>query len=38
MDNSSVSKFITLDTSEKRFEADIESTFISEGYRKISRN
>lgn len=38
MDNSNISKFITLDTSEKRFEADIESAFISEGYRKISRN
>ena len=38
MENNTVEKFITLDTSEKRFEADIESAFISEGYRKISRN
>ncbi|MDD6801294.1 MAG: type I restriction endonuclease, partial [Mollicutes bacterium] len=30
-------KFINTDTSEKRFEADIESAFLSEGYRKISR-
>lgn len=31
-------KYINLDTSEKRFESDIESAFLSEGYRKISRN
>ena len=31
-------KYINLDTSEKRFESDIESAFLSEGYKKISRN
>ncbi len=30
--------YISVDVSEKRFESDIESAFLSEGYRKISRN
>lgn len=38
MENDNLMKFIKLDTSEKRFEADIESAFLSEGYRKVSRN
>lgn len=38
MKNDTSLNFITLDTSEKRFESDIESAFLSEGYRKISRN
>ena len=38
MKNDASLNFITLDTSEKRFESDIESAFLSEGYRKISRN
>ena len=38
MENDATLNFITLDTSEKRFESDIESAFLSEGYRKISRN
>lgn len=38
MKNDASLNFITLDTSEKRFESDIESAFLSEGYRKISRS
>lgn len=38
MKNNASLNFITLDTSEKRFESDIESAFLSEGFRKISRN
>ena len=35
---SEASKFMMIDTSEKKFEEDIESSLLSEGYRKISRN
>ena len=38
MELNSKSSFMTIDTSEKKFEEDIESALISEGYRKISRN
>ena len=38
MENDATLNYITLDTSEKRFESDIESAFLSEGYKKISRN
>ena len=38
MKNDATLNYITLDTSEKRFESDIESAFLSEGYRKISKS
>ena len=38
MELNSKSSFMTIDTSEKKFEEDIESALLSEGYRKISRN
>lgn len=38
MENYVASKFIKVDTSEKRFEADIEAAFLSRGYRNIDRN
>lgn len=37
MEQNSALKFMTMDTSEKKFEEDIETAFLNEGYRKISR-
>ena len=37
MEQNSTLKFMTMDTSEKKFEEDIEIAFLNEGYRKISR-
>ena len=38
MELNSKSSFMPIDTSEQKFEEDIETALISEGYRKISRN
>lgn len=38
MNLNSKSNFMKIDTSEKKFEEDIESALLSEGYKKISRN
>lgn len=37
MEQNNTSKFMTMDTSEKKFEENIETAFLNEGYRKISR-